>query len=87
MIDLARPLLDWSNPQKAIKQNLNVLFGMCADVGVLTALFFVIRTMVRAKLSHATILVLLYLVLAALAVLSYAALVRFAERRYREIET
>ena len=24
-IDLARPLLDWTNPQKAIKQNLNVL--------------------------------------------------------------
>ena len=28
MIDLARPLLDWTNPQKAIKQNLNVLLAL-----------------------------------------------------------
>ncbi|MCX6573840.1 MAG: hypothetical protein NTX99_07580, partial [Candidatus Aminicenantes bacterium] len=32
MIDLARPLLDWTNPQKAIKQNLNVLLALLADV-------------------------------------------------------
>jgi len=87
MIDLARPLLDWTNPQKAIKQNLNVLFGMCADLGVLTALYFAIRAMVRARLSHGAILVLLYVVLCVLSAASYAALVRFAERRYREIET
>ena len=34
IIDLARPLLDWTNPMKAIKQNVNVLFGMCADLGL-----------------------------------------------------
>ena len=33
IIDLARPLLDWTNPQKAIKQNLNVLLGLMADAG------------------------------------------------------
>ena len=40
IIDLARPLLDWTNPQKAIKQNLNVLLALLADVGILTAVFF-----------------------------------------------
>ena len=35
IIDLARPLLDWTNPQKAIKQNLNVLLAMFADAGIL----------------------------------------------------
>ncbi len=39
-IDLARPLLDWTNPQKAIKQNLNVLLAMLADIGILTIVFF-----------------------------------------------
>lgn len=28
VIDIIRPLLDWDNPQKAMKQNLNVLIGM-----------------------------------------------------------
>ncbi len=87
MIDLARPLLDWTNPQKAIKQNLNVLFGMCADIGIMTALFFAVRFMLGARFSGAAILVVLYALLALLAGLSYAALVRFADRRYREIET
>jgi ABC-2 type transport system permease protein len=87
LIDLARPLLDWTNPQKAIKQNLNVLLAMCVQVGILAALYFAVRVMVRANLSNLTILVVLYVTLAALSALSYAALVRFAERRYREIET
>jgi sigma-B regulation protein RsbU (phosphoserine phosphatase) len=30
---MARPLLNWTNPQKAIKQNLNVLFATLVDVG------------------------------------------------------
>jgi ABC-2 type transport system permease protein len=86
MIDLARPLLDWTNPQKAIKQNLNVLLAMCADIGILTALFFVIRFLVKAGFSGGAILVLLFVILTALAGLSCAALLRFAEKRYREIE-
>jgi ABC-2 type transport system permease protein len=86
MIDLARPLLDWTNPQKAIKQNLNVLFAMCADIGILTALYFAIRFMIRAGLSNGALLAALYVVLVALSGLSYAALVKFAGKRYREIE-
>ena len=86
IIDLARPLLDWTNPQKAIKQNLNVLLAMCADIGILTALFFGIRFMVRAGLSNGAVLAALYVGLAALSGLSYAALVKFAGKRYREIE-
>ncbi|MCK7513196.1 MAG: hypothetical protein MZV70_60330 [Desulfobacterales bacterium] len=32
-VDLARPLLTWTNPQRAIKQNLNVLLAMALDAG------------------------------------------------------
>ncbi|MEN6559551.1 MAG: hypothetical protein ABFD52_02090 [Acidobacteriota bacterium] len=86
MIDLARPLLDWTNPQKAIKQNLNVLLGMLADIGILTAVYFGIRPLIRAKLATGLVLGIVFVGLAALAAAAYAALLRFADRRYPEIE-
>ena len=87
IIDLARPLLDWTNPQKAIKQNLNVLLAMLADIGILTALFFGARALIKAKLAANVVLSVLLVGLAALAVLSYRILLNFADKRYPEIET
>ena len=51
IIDLARPLLDWTNPQKAIKQNLNVLFATLADIGILAALAMVVIRLVKSGMS------------------------------------
>ncbi|MBE3109104.1 MAG: hypothetical protein IMZ46_01105 [Acidobacteria bacterium] len=87
IIDLARPLLDWTNPQKAIKQNLNVLLAMLADIGILTALFFGVRALIRARLAANVVLGVLFVGLAALAALSYRILLKFADKRYPEIET
>ncbi len=86
IIDLARPLLDWTNPQKAIKQNLNVLLALLADIGILTALFFGVRALIRAKLAANIVLGVLFVGLAALAALCYRILLKFADRRYPEIE-
>jgi ABC-2 type transport system permease protein len=86
MIDLARPLLDWTNPQKAIKQNLNVLLALLADVGILTAAFFGAKALVRAKLGANVVLGVVFVALAALAAASYTALMRFADKRYPRIE-
>ncbi len=86
IIDLARPLLDWTNPQKAIKQNLNVLLALCTDIGILTAIFFGVRALLRAEAAPAVVIGALYGVLIGLFALSYAALLRFAEKRYPEIE-
>jgi ABC-2 type transport system permease protein len=85
-IDLARPLLDWTNPQKAIKQNLNVLLAMLADIGIMTGVFFGVRALIKAKLGTATVLSVVFVGLAALAAASYAALLRFADKRYPSIE-
>ena len=87
MIDLARPLLDWTNPQKAIKQNLNVLLALVADVVILTAAFFGVKALVRAKLGASVVLGVVFVALAGLAAASYAALLKFADKRYPEIET
>ena len=87
IIDLARPLLDWMNPQKAIKQNLNVLLAMLADIGILTAAFFGIKAMIKAKLAPNAVLGVVFAALVVLAALSYGFLLRFADKRYPEIES
>ena len=86
IIDLARPLLDWTNPQKAIKQNLNVFLALFADAGILSAFYFGIRSLMKAGAEKNAILCLLYGTLILLSCLSSLALRRFAEKRYREIE-
>jgi len=86
-IDLARPLLDWVNPQKAIKQNLNVLLGMLADIGILTIVYFGVKALVKAKLATNAVLGIVFAALVALSVVSYAALLKFADKRYPRIES
>jgi ABC-2 type transport system permease protein len=86
MIDLARPLLDWTNPQKAIKQNLNVLLALLADIGILTVFFFGARALIKAGWGTKAVLGAVFFGLAALAVLSYGLLLRFADKRYPLIE-
>jgi ABC-2 type transport system permease protein len=86
IIDLARPLLDWTNPQKAIKQNLNVLFSMAASIAIMSALGYGGYRAYTAGLSGGTLLALLAALLAVLSALGLALLFRFADKRYAEIE-
>jgi ABC-2 type transport system permease protein len=86
MIDLARPLLDWTNPQKAIKQNLNVLLALFADVGIMTGMFFGVKALIKVKLGTNLVLGVVFVTLVALAAASYLALLKFADKRYPQIE-
>ncbi|MCX6564094.1 MAG: hypothetical protein NTU60_10890 [Candidatus Aminicenantes bacterium] len=86
IIDLSRPLLDWTNPQKAIKQNLNVLFGFLADAGILVILGYLLSFLMKAGISRNGLLAVLYVVLLVLATVSAEILLKLADRRYREIE-
>jgi ABC-2 type transport system permease protein len=86
IIDLARPLLDWTNPQKAIKQNLNVLFAFFADLGVLAVVGTFAYFLSKAGVGGTG---LFFVILAALVLISTACvrfLMAFAEKRYRDIE-
>ncbi|MBM3789584.1 MAG: hypothetical protein FJW35_04435 [Acidobacteria bacterium] len=87
IIDLARPLLDWANPQKAIKQNLNVLLAILAHIGILTAVFFGVRAAVKAGASTPAVLAGLFVALTVLSAAGYSALLKFADKRYPEIES
>jgi ABC-2 type transport system permease protein len=85
-IDLARPLLQWTNPQKAIKQNLNVVIAMLADMGFLSVIGYGLFRLAKAGLAGPGLLLIALGALTALSAASYHFLMRFAERRYREIE-
>jgi ABC-2 type transport system permease protein len=87
IIDLARPLLHWTNPQKAIKQNLNVLFGNLADIGILVILGYLSSLLIKTGISRNALLIVLLSILVVLGWASLRVLLKYAERRYGEIET
>jgi ABC-2 type transport system permease protein len=85
-VDLARPLLDWISPQKAMKQNLNVLIAMLLDLGFLFLYGLAFLALGKSGLTLAAILAILAGVGLGLAVLAYALLLQFTLRRYPSIE-
>jgi ABC-2 type transport system permease protein len=86
IIDLARPLLNWTNPQKAIKQNFNVLLAFFADAGILAALTFGAVKMAKRGMKTGAIVAVLAVVLAVAALTGFRLLMGFAAKRYRDIE-
>jgi ABC-2 type transport system permease protein len=86
MIDLVRPLLQWTNPQKAIKQNLNVVIAILADIGFLAVIGYGLSRLAKAGVSGRSLLMVALVTLAVVSGLSYHFLMAYAERRYREIE-
>jgi ABC-2 type transport system permease protein len=87
IIDLLRPLLKWTNPQKAIKQNLNVLIAFFADAGILVALTVGVSVLLQRGFNKVGVIIGLAVFLAILAGAGYAFLLKLAARRYGEIET
>jgi len=86
-VDLARPLLTWTNPQRAIKQNLNVVLAMALDAGILYAFYRLAMLLRRAGLDRGVLVAALFAAAAGAAALSLFLLARFAARRYAAIET
>jgi ABC-2 type transport system permease protein len=85
LIDFARPYFDWEDPQRAVKNNLNVLFIM-----LITLLFIAIMGVVSVGLYFIApwwlgYSILLLLVSASSALL-YLWLLTVAEKKYRQYE-
>jgi ABC-2 type transport system permease protein len=85
-VDLARPLLDWISPQKAMKQNLNVLIAMLLDIGCLFFYGLAFVSLGKSNLGPAAVLAMMAALGLGLAVPAYSFLLRFAVRRYPSIE-
>ncbi len=84
-VDLSRPLLDWISPQKAMKQNLNVLIAMLLDLGFLFLFGLLFLALGKSGLGLAGVLVILFMLAVSLAFLAFFLIRRFSLRRYPAI--
>lgn len=85
IIDILRPMLTWSNPQQAMKQNLNVLIGMGVAIVYGGVLFFLVRFM------YGNVDIwMLYLILTTILIISslifFKVLKTLIEKQFRELE-
>lgn len=84
-VDLLRPYLDWDNPQKAIKQNINTLLGMLLSAAVLLPSILVAFWGLRCSWS----LHLIYFLIAGISLfiggIFYYLIARLAQTRYAKI--
>ena len=86
LIDLNRPKLNWSNPQEAIKQNMNVILGMLIGL-TLMALFGVIGLgLLQLTTSRVIIYAVLLIALLSVTALSLSLLLKSANKAYDKIE-
>jgi ABC-2 type transport system permease protein len=85
-VDLARPLLNWTNPMRAIKQNLNVVLAMALDAGVFFGLYHLSQFLRRSGIKGTALIVTLFTVISVLAAAAFFLLARFADKRYMTIE-
>ena len=86
-VDLARPLLDWISPQKAMKQNLNVLIAMLFDLGFLFLYGLAFVALGKSGLSLGAVIGIMATFGVGLACLAFTLVSQFALRRYPSIET
>lgn len=86
LIDIQRPLLNWTNPQRAVKQNLNVLISMVAGLAVTAGLGFLTFFMFKLKVDSMiiTIINLVIIIIASLGL--YKVLLSKIKSRFIEIE-
>lgn len=85
MIDAYRPLLDWDNPQKPMKQNLNVLIAMAIG-----SLYLLVIGFLAYKLMDIIDIIFLYGILAVIFIISsyifFGILERLIKRQFEVLE-
>lgn len=84
-IDIIRPLRDWTNPQQAMKQNLNVLIGMAASALYLGFLGYG-AYLLKDRINHVMLLIGLTTVFCITIVMDFSLLKRLIEKQFMEME-
>ena len=86
-IDLARPVLNWSHPQQAMKQNMNVLIGL--GLGLLSSAAVIIPAAGIYLLSSSAVLsgVICTILVITADIIFFPRLIKYSDRRYIEIST
>jgi len=86
LIDLMRPYLNWDSPQKAIKQNINVVLAMLAGGGIYALIFLAGWLSYQGLGSDLAVYLAVTAVSLVIGALLYLLLIRIAPNRYRDIE-
>jgi ABC-2 type transport system permease protein len=84
--DLWRPFFKWTNPQQAVKNNLNAVFPMAVEAAIIGVLGFAAFRMMGARVTPLVTYALFTAVLAALLVVSYRFVMSYAQRRHSELD-
>ncbi|MFA9422191.1 MAG: hypothetical protein ACERLG_01345 [Sedimentibacter sp.] len=85
-IDISRPLLNWDNPQRAVKQNMNVLISMAAGVIIIVALGALTYLMIKINLQKLLILLTDLCIFLLLSFLLYKLLLKKIKIQFAETE-
>lgn len=85
-IDIQRPKLKWTNPQRAVKQNLNVLTAMAVGLVITVVLGVITYLMFKTNLNDITIAVIDLIIITILSIIFYRILLTKIEKRFVEIE-
>ena len=86
IFDMTRPYFKWTNPQQAVKNNLNAVFPMFVDAAVLGGLAFLSVNMVQAQLAPAAVYGTLAAVLIVLNLAAFQVALAQAEMRYNRLD-
>jgi ABC-2 type transport system permease protein len=84
-IDLSRPVLNWTHPQQAMKQNMNVLIGMGFGLIVFAALAIPAAALYSAGLNTFIMGLIITAEAVAADILLLPRVLNYAEKRYIEI--
>lgn len=82
-IDLFKPYLKWDNPTKAVKQNINGVVSMLFNALWNAGLLFAAGKFIKNPAVSYMVIFAVYIILG---VITYKALIKYANKRYTELE-
>lgn len=85
LIDLLRPYLTWDSPQKAIKQNINVLLGMVVGGSLYYLLYLAGRYVYETTAAELPVYGVVFGGAILIGAICYGVLMKIAPSRYRDI--
>lgn len=86
LVDLKKPKLNWGNPQEAIKQNMNVIFGMLIGLTFIAAFGLFGFGLIQLTRNPLIINTIILLALIGASILSLSVLRKSADKAYQRVD-
>ena len=85
LIDISRPMLVWDNPQRAMKQNFNLLITMGVCTLIVMGLFFLVKSLIF-NIDIVYIYIIIAGILSLMSIILHNILVKLIDRQFVELE-